>query len=287
MNSSFAGLATGMVFALLLVYLLMVVNFQSWLDPFIILTALPGALAGIAWMLYVTQTTLSVPALMGAIMCIGVATSNSILMVTFANDRRHEGADAREAALAAGDAAPPGVDDCAGNDHRHAADVAGTGRRGRRKCSAGPSRHRRTAHGNRVHACVCARHVQPDVPDCSAAAPRGSRGISAWAIPIARRRIMSATDLHSSPPEAPAPEASEQAVDKPRTNSATPTATTAAEHDLPVHPWRSNRVGVLAVAIVVVLAALGVMATLPRLANDRALTTAANQVSTASPRHRR
>ncbi len=102
MNSSFAGLATGLVFALLLVYLLMVVNFQSWLDPFIILTALPGALAGIGWMLYVTQTTLSVPALMGAIMCIGVATSNSILMVTFANEQRHEGADAREAALAAG-----------------------------------------------------------------------------------------------------------------------------------------------------------------------------------------
>jgi multidrug efflux pump subunit AcrB len=102
MNSSFTGLATGLVFALLLVYLLMVVNFQSWLDPFIILTALPGALAGIAWMLYVTQTTLSVPALTGAIMCIGVATSNSILMVTFANDQRHEGANALEAALAAG-----------------------------------------------------------------------------------------------------------------------------------------------------------------------------------------
>jgi multidrug efflux pump subunit AcrB len=102
MNSSFSGLAFGMVFAVLLVYLLMVVNFQSWLDPFIILTALPGALAGILWMLYLSQTTLSVPALMGAIMCIGVATSNSILMVTFANDQRKEGADARSAALAAG-----------------------------------------------------------------------------------------------------------------------------------------------------------------------------------------
>src|SRR6185295_10642321 len=90
MNSSFAGLATGLVFAVLLVYLLMVVNFQSWLDPFIILTALPGALAGILWMLYVTQTTISVPALMGAIMCIGVATSNSILMITFAGDQRLE-----------------------------------------------------------------------------------------------------------------------------------------------------------------------------------------------------
>jgi multidrug efflux pump subunit AcrB len=102
MNSSFTGLLAGLAFAVLLVYFLMVVNFQSWLDPFIILTALPGALAGIAWMLYLTGTTLSVPALMGAIMCIGVATSNSILMVTFANDQRHEGADARGAALAAG-----------------------------------------------------------------------------------------------------------------------------------------------------------------------------------------
>jgi multidrug efflux pump subunit AcrB len=90
------------VLALLLVYFLMVVNFQSWLDPFIILTALPGALAGILWMLYLTHTTISVPALMGAIMCIGVATSNSILLVTFANDRRKEGDDAHGAALAAG-----------------------------------------------------------------------------------------------------------------------------------------------------------------------------------------
>ncbi len=102
MNSSFSGLAYGLLFAVLLVYFLMVVNFQSWLDPFIILTALPGALAGIVWMLYLTQTTVSVPALMGAIMCIGVATSNSILLVTFANDRRREGDDARGAALAAG-----------------------------------------------------------------------------------------------------------------------------------------------------------------------------------------
>jgi multidrug efflux pump subunit AcrB len=102
MNSSFAGLAFGLVFAVLLVYFLIVVNFQSWLDPFIILTALPGALAGILWMLFVTQTTISVPALMGAIMCIGVATANSILMITFANDQRREGLDARSAALSAG-----------------------------------------------------------------------------------------------------------------------------------------------------------------------------------------
>ena len=102
MNSSFVGLAGGMVFAVLLVYFLMVINFQSWVDPCIILTALPGAVAGILWMLYVTQTTVSVPALMGAIMCIGVATSNSILMITFANDQRHDGHDARSAALSAG-----------------------------------------------------------------------------------------------------------------------------------------------------------------------------------------
>jgi multidrug efflux pump subunit AcrB len=80
----------------------MAVNFQSWLDPLIILMALPGALAGIAWILFVTQTTLSVPALMGAMMCIGVATANSILLVTFANDQRQRGLDAHDAALAAG-----------------------------------------------------------------------------------------------------------------------------------------------------------------------------------------
>jgi multidrug efflux pump subunit AcrB len=102
MKSSFAGLAGGLVIAILLVYFLMVVNFQSWLDPFIIAMALPGALAGILWMLCATHTTINVPSLMGAIMAMGVATANSILMVTFANDRREEGADARTAALDAG-----------------------------------------------------------------------------------------------------------------------------------------------------------------------------------------
>jgi multidrug efflux pump subunit AcrB len=102
MKSSFAGLAGGLVIAILLVYFLMVVNFQSWLDPFIIATALPAALAGILWMLCATHTTINVPSLMGAIMAMGVATANSILMVTFANDRREEGADARTAALDAG-----------------------------------------------------------------------------------------------------------------------------------------------------------------------------------------
>jgi multidrug efflux pump subunit AcrB len=102
MESSFYRLGMGMFFAVALVYLLMAVNFQSWLDPFIILMALPGALAGIVWVLFLTQTTFSVPSLMGSIMCIGVATANSILMVVFANDQREEGLDARSAALAAG-----------------------------------------------------------------------------------------------------------------------------------------------------------------------------------------
>jgi multidrug efflux pump subunit AcrB len=102
METSFYRLGLGMIFAVVLVYLLMAVNFQSWLDPFIILMALPGALAGIVWILFITQTTFSVPSLMGAIMCIGVATANSILMVVFANDQRAEGMDARSAALSAG-----------------------------------------------------------------------------------------------------------------------------------------------------------------------------------------
>jgi multidrug efflux pump subunit AcrB len=102
MQTSFTRLGLGMVFAILLVYLLMAINFQSWMDPFIILTALPGAMAGMLWMLYVTRTTLSVPALMGAIMGIGVATANSILLVTFANDERELGKNSREAALSAG-----------------------------------------------------------------------------------------------------------------------------------------------------------------------------------------
>ncbi len=102
MDASFLGLGLGVLGAIVLVYLLMVVNFQSWLDPFIIIMALPGALCGIIWILFLTRTSLSVPSLMGAIMGVGVATANSILLVTFANDVRHEGRDARAAALEAG-----------------------------------------------------------------------------------------------------------------------------------------------------------------------------------------
>jgi multidrug efflux pump subunit AcrB len=102
MESSFFRLGLGMIFAVVLVYLLIAVNFQSWVDPFIILMALPGAMAGILWILFITGTTLSVPSLMGAIMCVGVATANSILMVTFANDERVHVPNARDAMLSAG-----------------------------------------------------------------------------------------------------------------------------------------------------------------------------------------
>jgi len=102
MKSSFAGLGFGLVGAIVLVYLLIVVNFQSWLDPFIIITALPGALAGICWTLLLTHTTLNVPSLTGAIMSVGVATANSILMVSFAREQMDEGKSARDAAREAG-----------------------------------------------------------------------------------------------------------------------------------------------------------------------------------------
>jgi multidrug efflux pump subunit AcrB len=102
MRSSYIGLISGLIFAILLDYLLIVVNFQSWLDPLIMISALPAALAGIAWILFITHTTLSVPALMGTIMCMGVATANSILVVSFATEQMAEGKDAVSAALQAG-----------------------------------------------------------------------------------------------------------------------------------------------------------------------------------------
>jgi multidrug efflux pump subunit AcrB len=102
MQDSFFGLYAGLVFSMVLIYLLIVVNFQSWSEPFIIITALPVALVGIIWMLFITETTLSVPALMGAIMCMGVATANSVLVITFANERFEETKDSYLAALEAG-----------------------------------------------------------------------------------------------------------------------------------------------------------------------------------------
>ncbi len=127
MNDSFFGLGVGLVCAIILVYLLMVVNFQSWMDPLIIISALPGALSGVLLMLFLTNTTFSVPSLMGAMMCIGVATSNSILLITFANDERIAGKSAMEAALSAGYVQVAAGDyDCTSHDHRYAADVART-----------------------------------------------------------------------------------------------------------------------------------------------------------------
>jgi multidrug efflux pump subunit AcrB len=102
MNTAFSKLGLGLIFAAVLIYFLMVVNFQSWTDPFIIITALPGAFAGILWMLFLTHTTFNVESMMGAIMSIGVATSNSILMITFANDQLREGKTALDAAILAG-----------------------------------------------------------------------------------------------------------------------------------------------------------------------------------------
>jgi multidrug efflux pump subunit AcrB len=102
MNAAFAGLLFGLIGAIVLIYLLIVVNFQSWGDPFVIVTALPAALAGIVWMLFATGTTLSVPALTGAIMCMGVATANSVLVISFARERLAQTGDPVAAALEAG-----------------------------------------------------------------------------------------------------------------------------------------------------------------------------------------
>jgi multidrug efflux pump subunit AcrB len=102
MRESFSGLFGGMGLAVVLVFLLMVINFQSWLDPLIVLMAVPFALGGVMWMLFLTQTHISVPALMGTLMCIGLTTANSILVVTFANDRMKAGDDSMTAAVAAG-----------------------------------------------------------------------------------------------------------------------------------------------------------------------------------------
>ena len=138
MNSSFVGLLAGLGFSIVLVYLLIVVNFQSWLDPFIILMALPAALAGIVWFLFITDTTISVPALTGAIMCMGVATANSILVISFSKEKLEEGkTPVRSGARSRVHALPARADDGAGHDHRHAADVAGARRRRRTKRALG------------------------------------------------------------------------------------------------------------------------------------------------------
>ena len=156
MQDSFFGLYVGLVFSMLLVYLLMVVNFQSWSEPLIIITALPVALAGIMWMLFITETTLSVPALMGAIMCMGVATANSVLVITFANERFEE--TQRFLPRSFGSRLhphSPGPDDRGGDDHRDVSHGARPGRRRRAECAARARRHRRLDLCHRCHALLC------------------------------------------------------------------------------------------------------------------------------------
>ncbi len=158
MHSSFVGLGVGLVGAIVLIYLLLVVNFQSWLDPFIIITALPGALAGVVWALFLSQTTLSVPALMGAIMSLGVATANSVLVVSFARDNLRRGMEPLAAALDAGvEPHPAGADDGAGDDDRHVADEPRPRRRRRAKRAARPRGHRRTCLSRRWRRCFSCR----------------------------------------------------------------------------------------------------------------------------------
>ena len=125
MNAAYTQLFAGLALAIVLIYLLIVVNFQSWLDPFVIVSALPSAQAGIVWMLFLSKTTLSVPALTGAIMCVGVSTANSLLVITFAREKLAEGLDPVSAALEAGfRQVPAGADDGLRHDHRHGADGA-------------------------------------------------------------------------------------------------------------------------------------------------------------------
>ena len=160
MQSSFFRLGLGMMFAVALVYLLMAVNFQSWLDPFIILTALPGAMAGILWMLFVTGTTLSVPSLMGSLMCIGVATANSILIVTFANDERATVASAREAMISAGYArVRPVLMTATAMVLGMLPMSLGLGRRRRAECAAWARRDRRSDVRDRHHAVRRSHHL--------------------------------------------------------------------------------------------------------------------------------
>jgi multidrug efflux pump subunit AcrB len=172
MNDSFSGLFAGLVFAILLVYLLIVVNFQSWLDPFIIITALPGALAGIVWMLFLTHTTLSIPALTGAIMCIGIATANSILVISFA----------REQLLEHG--FPSGPDDGARDGDRHGADGDRSRRRRRAECAARARGDRRFDGRHVGYADLRARRVFDDLPAARGTASACGRACGAKAMTI-------------------------------------------------------------------------------------------------------
>ena len=160
MNAAFSGLFFGLAEAIVLIYLLIVVNFHSWSDPFVIVMALPGALAGICWTLFATHTSLSVPALTGAIMCMGVATANSILVISFARERLEATGDAvKRRHRSRRHPLPSGADDGAGHDHRHGADGAGPGRGRRAERAAGPRRDRRPVLRDLRHPVLCSRPV--------------------------------------------------------------------------------------------------------------------------------
>ena len=161
MNTAFSGLFYGLLAAVVLIYLLIVVNFQSWTDPFVIITALPAALAGIVWMLFATGTTLSVPALTGAIMCMGVATANSILVVSFARERLAAHGDAVLAAVEAGFTRfRPVCMTALAMIIGMAPHGAGPGRRRRTECAAGPRRDRRPGLRHLRHLDLCAGGLQ-------------------------------------------------------------------------------------------------------------------------------
>ena len=176
MNASFLGLLAGLAFSILLVYFLIVVNFQSWLDPFIILMALPAALAGIVWILFVTGTTISVPALTGAIMCMGVATANSILVVSFSKERLEAGKTPMEAALEAGYTRfRPVIMTALAMIIGMLPMSLGARRRRRTECTARPRGHRGIAFCNRCHALLRARIFQLYTRSRSSSRSQGDR----------------------------------------------------------------------------------------------------------------
>ncbi len=170
MVSSFIGLGVGLLAAIVLVYFLIVVNFQSWLDPFIIITALPGALAGICWILLLTHTTLNVPSLTGAVMCMGVATANSILMISFSRDRMRAGIPAAQAALEAGyTRIRPVLMTALAMIIGMLPMSLGLGRGRRAECAPGTSGHRRVTVRHSGYVVLCSDRV------CDDSRPQGSQ----------------------------------------------------------------------------------------------------------------
>ena len=165
MRESYTGLFTGIALAIILVYLFLVMNFQSWIDPLIVLMAVPFALGGVLWMLFLSQTPMSVPALMGTLMCIGLTTANSILVVSFANQRMAVGDDPLRAAASAGyTRLRPGAHDRRRDDPRHGAHGPGDRRRRRAECAAGPRGHRRPVIRHLRDADFCSHDVPAAAP---------------------------------------------------------------------------------------------------------------------------